>query len=42
MDAEGRALAADWKASKVLPVAGALMEPTMPALQCVAGFTCEQ
>lgn len=27
------AMAAAWKAAKVLPVAGALMDPTIPALQ---------
>ena len=42
MLADGRPFALDWKDSKVLPVLGALIAPTMPALQCVLGFTCEQ
>ena len=42
MLAAGKLFALDRKRSNVLPVAGALIAPTMPALQCVARTTCEQ
>ena len=42
MLADGRPFALDWKDSNVLPVLGALIAPTIPTLQCVLGFTCEQ
>ena len=42
MLADGRPFALDRKVSNVLPVVGALIAPTMPALQCVLGVTCEQ
>jgi len=50
-DAEGAALADDpdpdaiaavWKASKVLPVAGALTEKTIPFAQWLTGLVCLQ